>query len=111
MSEIQHTHLPDWRAQLSRNNRRTRGIIALFIFIYFFVGLLVDVIIHYSPVEYGTYLVYPPLPLLLKALLTFQIVPYATLSMVFAAIVSLWVCYAYYDRLMLLGTTYTEITP
>ena len=41
----------------------------------------------------------------------FQIFPLATLVMLAIAAISLLVSYALYDKLMLLGTEYHEITP
>ena len=95
----------DWRLQLRHNERRTRGVIALFIAIYVAVGLLADVFILQST--------YPRLPLgqCFYLLVTFTVPPYATLLMGGIAIVSLWITYALYDRLMLMGTEYHEITP
>src|SRR5690349_2137340 len=103
---------PDWRDQLRKNNHRTHGIIALFIFIYFAIGFLIDVMIYSDmALPTGGVLLYPSLEEVLTALITFQVIPYATLTMVGVAIVSLWISYTFYDRLMLLGTSYTEITP
>lgn len=95
----------DWREQLRRNERKTRLVIALFIFIYVSVGLIVDVFMLQS--------FYPQLPLSVcfRALITFQATPYATLIMAGLAFVSLLVTYAMYDKLMLLGTNSHEITP
>lgn len=95
----------DWRLQLRRNERRTQGVILLFIVIYVAVGLLVDVFILQST--------YPRLSIdqCFYLLITFTVPPYATLLMAVIAGVSLWVTYAMYDRLMLMGTDYHEITP
>ncbi|OGV47743.1 MAG: zinc metalloprotease HtpX, partial [Legionellales bacterium RIFCSPHIGHO2_12_FULL_42_9] len=95
----------NWRLQLRHNERRTRGVIALFIAIYVVVGLLVDVFLLQST--------YPRLSIdqCFYLLITFTVPPYATLLMGGIAIVSLWVTYAMYDRLMLMGTDYHEITP
>jgi heat shock protein HtpX len=46
-----------------------------------------------------------------NALATFKIFPIATSVMLTIAAISLWVTYALYDKLMLLGTEYHEITP
>lgn len=95
----------DWRGQLKRNERKTRYVIALFILIYTGVGLVVDVLILES--QYPGY----PLSLYFYSLLTFQKMPFATMLMGGIAVVSLFVTYAAYDRIMLLGTDYREITP
>lgn len=93
----------DWRAQLKKNQRKTRLVIVTFFAIYVLVGLLVDVFM-----QSGIYNV--PLSTLLYALVTFKLIPYATLIMLAIAFVSLWITYALYDRVMLMGTSYKEVT-
>jgi heat shock protein HtpX len=94
----------NWRQQLRHNERRTRGVILLFMALYVAVGLLVDVFILQST--------YPRLSLeqCFYLLLTLTVPPYATFLMGGIAGVSLWVTYAMYDKLMLMGTDYHEIT-
>ncbi len=95
----------DWRSSLRQNQFRTRIVILLFFLIYGGIGLLVDLYLcsaHYPQVELST---------LFKALITLQLFPIATCIMLVIAGVSLWVSYLFYDRLMLLGTEYREITP
>lgn len=95
----------DWRETLRINNRKTNFVIGLFVLIYLSLGLLVDLAVcssHFPDVS---------LPILLKALVTLQIFPVATLVMLAVAIVSLLVTFAFHDQLMLLGTEYREITP
>lgn len=97
-------HAMDWRAQLAKNDRRTRGVIVAFIAIYLVVGLLIDVVVD-------TYTYHAPPGVILQALLTFKLMPVFTFIMGLVAAVSLWVTYAFYDRIILMGTEYQEITP
>lgn len=99
-----HASVGDWRAQLKKNERKTRTVIALFFLIYIAVGLLADTFTLQSS--------YPQISLgnIVVALITFKFIPYATLIMLGIAAVSLMVTYAMYDRIMLLGTEYHEIT-
>lgn len=100
-----HASTGNWREQLKRNERKTHLVIFLFIVIYVLVGLLVDLLIlqtHYP---------HAPLTRYVYALFTLQVFPYATFIMGIIAIISLWIAYAMYDRIMLLGTEYYEITP
>jgi heat shock protein HtpX len=96
----------DWREHLRSNTRRTRWVIGMFIGLYIFLGLLVD-----------TYLTlqHSPIPLdistILKALLTLQIFPYATITMGAVAAISIFVTYHFHDKIMLLGTDSHEVTP
>jgi len=95
----------DWRRTLRQNGRRTYVVITLFFLIYFGIGMLVDLYMSAS--------FYPAASIsqLFYALITLRIFPLATVSMLGIAAVSLLVCYAFYDKLMLLGTEYHEITP
>lgn len=100
------SRVPDWREHLRSNERRTRFVIMMFISLYMLLGLLVDVYLN-------IHTIFPPLPIteILKQLVTFQIFPYATLTMVGVAALSIFVTYSFHDRIMLLGTEYHEITP
>jgi len=104
MNKPLNTQHTDWREQLRRNRIRTRWVIFLFLFIYVSVGLLIDVFL------YSTWYSQAPVGAILKALLTFQVIPYATLTMGGIAAIALWVTFIFYDRIMLLGTQYREIT-
>ena len=95
----------DWRLQLRRNQHRTRWVIGIYLLTYTLLGVLIDVIIyqHFYPRA--------PLGVITHALLTFQLMPYATLSMAGVAILGLWITYLWYDKIMLMGTSYHEISP
>ena len=95
----------DWRKTLRQNQRKTHMVIALFFLIYTGIGLLVDMTLYASTYPRAT------LSQLFNALIHFQLFPIATLIMLIIAAISLWVSYAFYDKLMLLGTEYHEITP
>lgn len=100
-----HTAVGDWRQQLRLNQRKTRWVIIVFVAIYIAVGLIVDTVILQSS--------YPQVPLeqCFYALITFKIVPLATLLLAGLAVVSLLITYSLYDRIMLLGTDSHQITP
>src|SRR5262245_38826787 len=95
----------DWRRNIRQNNRRTYIIIFLFFLIYTIVGILVDLYLYTN--------IYPQADIsqLFTALFTFQIFPLATIIMLVVATVSLFITYLMYDKLMMLGTNYHEITP
>jgi heat shock protein HtpX len=99
------TTTADWRKTLRQNNRRTYIVIALFFLIYCGIGLLVDMFLYSSSYPEAT------IPQLFTALITLKLFPIATLIMFVVAGVSLFVSYMMYDKLMLLGTEYHEITP
>lgn len=99
-----HATTGDWRAQLRRNERKTRFVIVVFVLIYLVVGLVTDMFILQS--------MYPGMRVekSLSLLLTLKAVPWATIILLIIAVLSLWITYALYDRIMLLGTEYHEIT-
>lgn len=98
-------HVGNWRVELQKNRRRTRLVIITFILIYLGVGLIADSAMNMSA--------YPQASLtqILTALITFTIIPWGTLIMGAVAVISLLITYSLYDRIMLLGTEYHEITP
>ena len=99
-----HASASDWRQQLRCNERNTRWVIVIFIAVYVGVGLVADAFIlqsHYRGLGLGQ---------CFQALVTFKVVPFATLIMAGIAFVSLLVTYTMYDRIMLLGTDSREIT-
>ncbi|KTD70153.1 heat shock protein HtpX [Legionella steelei] len=100
-----HGSVGNWREQIQLNKRKTQAVIAFFIAIYFAVGLVADVFILHAT--------YPQITLgqCFFALIQLKVVPYATILMIGFAVVSLLITYALYDRIMLLGTEYHEITP
>lgn len=100
-----HATVGNWREQLRRNERKTRMVIVLFLAIYVGVGLIADVVILQS--SYPQY----PLSYCFHLLITFKAVPFATIIMGGIAVVSLLITYSMYDKIMLLGTEYREITP
>lgn len=99
-----HATAGDWRAQLKQNERKTRRVIALFFLVYLIIGLIADTFVLQS--------MYPRISLeqSFLSLITLKVVPYATLLMIGFAAISLMITYALYDRIMLLGTEYKEIT-
>ncbi len=95
----------DWRKSLRSNNRRTVIVIMIFFAIYLCLGLLVDTYVDAEK--------FPQLPLqqIFLNLVTLQFFPLATVVMLAVAGISLLVTFSLYDKLMLLGTEYREITP
>ncbi|KTC77858.1 zinc metalloprotease HtpX [Legionella brunensis] len=100
-----HASTSNWREQLRRNERKTRMVIAIFFAVYIGIGLFADTVI----LDY----LYPRASIqdCIVALITLKVVPYATLIMIGIAIISLLITYSLYDRIMLLGTDFREITP
>ncbi len=93
----------DWREQIRKNKRKTRWVIAAFLIIYAALGFLVDGLIHNSPgVGFSQ---------TFKGLLTLQLFPYATITAIIVAAVSLLITFALHNKVMLLGTDSYEITP
>lgn len=97
-------HAVDWRAQLRRNNARSRWVLIIFVLFYLAIGLLIDTYFYSA-------LTGAPAGVVFKALVTFQVMPKFTLITLAIAVISLIITYSLHDRLMLLGTEYREITP
>jgi len=95
----------NWRKTLRQNSSRTYIVITLFFLIYGGLGLLIDMYLYSSSYPQAT------LSQLFGALIRFQLVPYVTLLLLCIAGISLFVTYALYDKLMLMGTEYHEVTP
>jgi heat shock protein HtpX len=98
------TNATDWRAQLRRNARRTQYVIAMFIVFYLAIGLLIDTYIYSGVYRNAT------LGQIFQALITLQLRPTVTFITIIIAIVSLLVTYTLYDKIMLLGTEYHQVT-
>jgi len=92
----------DWRRQLQINQQRTKFVFGAFILIYLAVGLLIDIYTH-ANLDNVT------LVEAVTSLLTFQVIPLASIIMVAIAILSILITFALHDKIMLLGTTYREI--
>jgi len=94
----------DWRASLKKNQFRTTLVVATFILLYLALGLLIDLAIYADQ--------YPSVPLgtIFWAMLTLQLVPYATGVTGGVALVAIWLTFIFSDKLMLLGTQYQEVT-
>lgn len=94
----------NWRKSIKDNERRTFFVISAFVFFYVLVGFLLDVSIGTSYYNASAESVF-------TALITFRVVPYGTIIMLVVAWISLLIMYSMYDKIMLLGTEYFEITP
>lgn len=109
------SHAIDWREQLRENSAKTRWVIAIFVLLYISVGLLIDLFIHisgYTQIVTTNGIYQSPMAFeqLFIALITFKVIPWATLIASGIAIISLLITFTMYDRIMLLGTEYLEIT-
>lgn len=105
----------DWRGQLRKNAGRTRWVIIIFILIYVAIGLLIDLYIHSVGIStpaatYAAPVIMPSVGDVFIQLITFKIIPWATIIMLGIAAISLWITYAMYDKLMLMGSEYVEVT-
>jgi heat shock protein HtpX len=94
----------DWRQALAQNQRRSFWVMACFIFIYATIGLLMDA--YWVSMQAP----YAPLSVIFEALLTLRITPYCTIGCLGIAIISLWITFTFHAGIMLLGTRSTEVT-
>lgn len=92
----------DWRAELLKNQQNTRNVIILFLLTYMMVGLVIDTYLNLDP--------HQSIKNIALELITFQIIPLATLIMVMIGLVSIFITYKFHDKIVMLGTDYVEIT-
>lgn len=103
---LQHENsTADWRTTIKKNQMRSRLVIATYFLIYAFIGLIFDIYLA-APAYPGM-----GVPDLFVMLVTFHIFPICTLFALIIAAICIYVTYMSYDKLMLLGTEYFEITP
>lgn len=105
----------DWREALLRNQRNTRNVIIIFIALYLGIGFLIDLFIYIppstSPPNSGMSLNdLKQTEQTLLDLLTFKLLPVATILMLIIAVGSLGFTFAFYKNIMLMGTDYHEVT-
>lgn len=98
-------HVADWRAVIKKNRTRTRLVITTYFLIYACIGLIFDM--YWAAPNYPSAGVGD----LFAMLVTFQIFPICTLFALIIAGICIYVTYMSYDKLVLLGTEYFEITP
>jgi len=94
-----------WRDSLRKNNLKTRLVIICFFAIYASIGLLIDAYLYSGQYPYAT------ISNLFANLITFNLTPYATFVFLAIAAISLFITYSMHDKLMLMGTNAREITP
>ncbi len=99
----------DWRSQLRKNDRRTRIVIGLFILIYIAIGLIIDLYLHSGTIQTPDGYVQIPVSQVFHNLITLQTIPFATIILSIIAIVSIFVAFAFHDKLILLGAASHEI--
>jgi heat shock protein HtpX len=98
------TKAMDFREALAQNQRKTYYVMGIFIAIYITLGFFLDLYLHSGLIQDQTFVVF-------KKLIALEITPFATLTMSGVAILSILIAFAFYDRIMLLGTHYRQITP
>ncbi|CAA6803401.1 MAG: Probable protease htpX homolog [uncultured Campylobacterales bacterium] len=84
---------------IRKNRKKTKIVLAIYIFIYCCIGLLLDVII----LNQGT------LSESLKMLINFEVTPIATLIMLGVAIISIYISTKFFHKVLLKGDEYIEV--
>lgn len=104
---------PDWRGALVQNRKRTRNVVILFIVIYVLLGLLVDLYINIAPTNPNNSNISVNIDIedTFIKLLSFKIIPIATLIMLGIALISILIALYFHKGIMMLGTEYHEILP
>lgn len=97
--------MTDWRDSIKKNQRRTLFVIFLFVLIYACIGFVFDLYLYSGRYPAET------LGQITHAILTLQLFPLVTCVTAGIAIIAVFVTFIFHDKLMLLGSEYTEITP
>ncbi|MBK2108870.1 zinc metalloprotease HtpX [Francisella tularensis] len=103
----------NWREVVRKNSYRTYFVIATFLIVFFLLGIFIDTIWRYSEFAnayYNRYGIELPISRVFYSLATFQIPPYATMIISTVAVIWVFVTFSMYDKIMLSGTEYQEIT-
>jgi len=103
----------NWREVVAKNTRKTYFVIATFLVVFFLLGIFVDTIWRYSEFAnayYSQYVRELPISEVFISLATFQIPPFATMIISAATIVWIFITFSMYDKIMLSGTQYQEVT-
>lgn len=108
-----HQGTAQWRAVLAQNYKRSRYVMITFVAIYAMIGLLMDMLIYsYLGVYSYPYSVPHPIDLeLLRKLITFELIPRATIITAAVALIAIMITYMMHNKIMLFGTNSKEITP
>lgn len=93
-----------YRKVLSQNQNKTNVVVGIFLILYLIIGLLIDTFIHHKVIAKHYYQ-----HDLLEAILSFQIIPYATFAMLVIGVVSVLVTFSMHDKMMMWGSEYQEI--
>ncbi|KEI35393.1 heat shock protein HtpX [Francisella sp. W12-1067] len=103
----------NWREVVHKNTRKTYLVIATFLLVFFLLGIFVDTVYRYNEIANAYYRAYGielPISKVFWALATFQLVPYATIIISGIAVIWIFITFSMYDKIMLSGTQYQEIT-
>ncbi|MFC4893111.1 zinc metalloprotease HtpX [Pseudofrancisella aestuarii] len=113
MSENLHYGSANWREVVRKNTQKTYLVIAVFLIVFFLLGIFVDTVYRYSELANAYYQYYHQqlsIGQVFVWLATFKIIPYATIIISAITIIWLYITFAMYDKIMLSGTDYQEIT-
>lgn len=102
----------NFRQTLEINEKKTKAVIAAFVLIYFFIGLILDLFLlkNIGGYSYDVNL-HENLSFstILYNLISFKNIPYFTLTMVFIAIISVFITIKFNDKISLWGSDYKLI--
>ena len=111
MDNVQYGSV-NWREVVRKNTQKTYLVIAVFLVVFFLLGIFVDTFFRYNELANAYYQHYGQqlsIGQVFMSLATFQLVPYATLGISAASVVWVFVTFSMYDKIMLSGTEYIEV--
>ncbi len=102
----------DWREVIRKNTQKTYLVIATFLIVFFLLGIFVDTFYRYNElasVYQHTYGITLTISQVFWALMTFKLIPYATIGISLVAVIWVFITFSMYDKIMLSGSEYQEI--
>lgn len=93
----------NFREVLKDNQRKTILVICTFLLLYVSIGFLADIVLHAGKEHNFSQSLF--------SLITFQQIPIFTLCMLGVGLISVYITFKLYDKIMLWGTDYIEINP
>lgn len=97
----------NYREVIKKNRTKTKIVLFIYLLIYTFIGLLLDVFIQGSIFHYFQN---NNLIDVLKLFLTLKLIPYATISLFLFGLFSIFLSIKMFNKILLQGDNYIEIT-
>ncbi|MCF6764902.1 zinc metalloprotease HtpX [Thiotrichales bacterium 19S3-7] len=110
MQNYQVKSTADWRSTVRKNKTKTRWVIFSFILFFLLIGLLIDFTLVYTSTVDQNGMNVLSLSDVFFLFIHFKIPPIATIICSIIAVIWVICTFRYYDKIMLAGTNYKEVS-